>query len=896
MNDRIAQALTKIFDRHRIVFWYDAKQELRDDFEALQLPGVEKLELINNEYGIKYRLLREQPEQKFLLYREGPQPADLDNWLLDVQLAHGEFRTDQVAIWLSELELGLEFTDVVQAHAEFFQAIKRKDALKKLLKADDTAGQIRLKMLAVCTGSESRMDAVVENLLDELTTKNTKEHEKFKLIERFNLDAFLWEQMKRHYGYESDEPSIRDFVVTLFRDCYFQNFAPEAEGSGENNFRDFRAFRGKKLSSDALVFLKRWKDSRQFEGGFETLSGECAEVLGIEQDLAKRDFRELIELDYFRLIDQKIISDLVRAVAARTASSGDVAIWVRQRRQGHWYREYRHLYEAVDYAVRFMQTLSEIVIFEPQMNTGGHRSEKDIRVNPCESLVPNSLGSWVERYAKSWFLLDQLYRKFTYHVRMSGQASLMGSLTDQVENLYSNNYLLKLGDRFQTFVDAASKWEAFPVRKQKEFFEHWVRPFLRKDNKVCVIISDAMRYEIGDELLSLIRQEDRYSAELEPALSMLPSYTQLGMAALLPNKALAIADNETGTVLVDGQNSQGTANRIKILGQAISQRATACKADELMAMKGDDCRALVRDHDVIYVYHNRIDATGDKRESEERVFEAVEETLQELIRLIKKLTGANANNLLVTSDHGFIYQNRAIDESDFVGEEPQMDTDGHGLKNGNKNICVNPCESVVLFKDRRFILGRNLPKHPGLHKFTPEQLGLAGEVEVQIPKSINRLRLKGSGSRFVHGGASLQEVVIPVLKINKKRQSDVTAVEVDILRGASSVITSGQLAVTLYQAGPVTDKIQLRVLRAGIYTEAGDLISDSHDLTFDLSSENPRERELQVRFVLTRKADEANGQEVILRLEEKHAGTSHYKEYKSLRYLMRRSFTSDFDF
>ena len=832
MENRIAQALTKLFDRHRIVFWYDAKQELRDDFEALQLPGVEKLELINNEYGIKYKLLREQPEQKFLLYREGPQPADLDNWLLDVQLAHGEFRTDQVAIWLSELELGLEFTDVVQVHAEFFQAIKRKDALKKLLKADDTAGQIRLKMLAVCTGSEPRMDAVVENLLQELADSRD---EKIKLIGRCSLDGFLWEQMTRCYGYKSDEPGIRDFAIELFKSCY-------AMGTDGHV----------KLTGDALVFLKRWKDSRQFEGSFETLSGECAEVLGIEQDLAKRDFRELIELDYFRLIGQKIISDLVRAVAARTASSGDVAIWVRQRRQGHWYREYRHLYEAVDYAAQFTHALGEA------------------------KLAMDSLAEGVQRYSRFWYQLDQLYRKFTYHVRMSGQASLMGSLTEQIENLYSNNYLLKLGDRFQTFVDAASKWEAFPVRKQKEFFEHWVRPFLRKDNKVCVIISDAMRYEIGDELLSLIRQEDRYSAELEPALSMLPSYTQLGMAALLPNKALAIADNETGTVLVDGQSSQGTANRIKILGQAISQRATACKADELMAMKGDDCRALVRDHDVIYVYHNRIDATGDKRESEERVFEAVEETLQELIRLIKKLTGANANNLLVTSDHGFIYQNRAIDESDFSG----VDAEGE----------------QILFRDRRFVLGKGLAEASSLHKFTPEQLGLAGEVEVQIPKSINRLRLKGSGSRFVHGGASLQEVVIPVLKINKKRQSDVTAVEVDILRGASSVITSGQLAVTMYQAGPVTDKIQPRVLRAGIYTEAGDLISDSHDLTFDLSSDNPRERELQVRFVLTRKADEANGQEVILRLEEKHAGTSHYKEYKSLRYLMRRSFTSDFDF
>ena len=133
-----------------------------------------------------------------------------ENWLLDVQLAHGEFRTDQVAIWLSELELGLEFTDVVQAHAEFFQAIKRKDALKKLLKADDTAGQIRLKMLAVCTGSEPRMDAVVENLLQELADGRD---EKIKLVGRCSLDGFLWEQMTRCYGYKSDEPGIRDFAM-----------------------------------------------------------------------------------------------------------------------------------------------------------------------------------------------------------------------------------------------------------------------------------------------------------------------------------------------------------------------------------------------------------------------------------------------------------------------------------------------------------------------------------------------------------------------------------------------------------------------------------------------------------------------------------------------------------
>tara|TARA_R100000687_G_scaffold23493_1_gene19742 strand:+ start:9997 stop:12495 length:2499 start_codon:yes stop_codon:yes gene_type:complete len=832
MSSQIQTALTRLFDKHRIVFWYDTKQELRSDFEAVSIPDVEKLEIANNGYGLKHRILRESPEQKFLLYREGPQPEDLDNWLLDVQLAHGVFRTDQVAIWLSELELGLEFAEVAQAHAEFFQAIKRKEALKKLLKPDDTVGQLRLKMLAVCAGSEPRMDSVVETLLQQLAEDRD---DGIRLIERCGLDSFLWEQLTRFYGYEASEPSLRDFVIELFKSCYAMGTDGEV-----------------KLTGDALVFLKRWKDSRQFEQGFETLSAECAEVLGIEQDLGKRDFRDLVELDYFRLIDQKIISDLVRAVVGRTVTSGDVALWVRQRRQGHWYGEFRHLYEAIEFAARFVQMLGEA------------------------RLTIDSLSDGVQRYTRTWFQLDQLYRKFTYHVRMSGQASLMGELSEQVENLYSNNYLLKLGDGFQVHVDAAPRWEAYPVVQQKAFFEHWVRPYLRKDKRICVIISDAMRYEIGDELLGLIRQEDRYSAELEPALSTLPSYTQLGMAALLPNKSLAIADNDTGTVLVDGQSSQGTVNRTKILQTALDGRGQAVKAEDFMQLNREDSRELLKGNDVVYIYHNRIDHTGDKMHSEGQAFEAAEQTLADLIRLIKKLTAANANNLLITADHGFIYQNRELDESDFLGDAVSGDD--------------------IRYRDRRFVLGKGLSASQAFHHFSSEQLGLDGEMEVQIPKSINRLRLKGSGSRFVHGGASLQEVVIPVLKVNKKRQSDVSAVEVDILRGASSVITSGQLAVTLYQSGPVTEKVQPRHLRAGIYTQAGELISDSHELSFDLTSENPRERELQVRFVLSRKADEANGQEVFLGLDEQHAGTSHYKEYKSLRYLMRRSFTSDFDF
>ncbi len=831
MSTRIAQALTKKFEKSRIVFWYDTKQELRADFEALALADVEKIEIVNNELGIKHLILRDQPDSKFLLFKSGPQPADLDNWLLDVQLAHGEFRTDQVALWLAELELGLEFVDVVQAHAEFFNSTKRIASLKTLLKKDDTQGLLRLKMLAVCAGSDERLDAVLEHLLLALSEGN---EDKFKLIARCDLHKMLWELMKRAYGYESDTPGLRDFVVELFKSC----LAMSIQGAV-------------KLSNDALVFLKRWKDSRQFQSSFESLSAECAEILGLEQEFSKRDFRDLIAVDYFRLIDQKIISELVQQIMVRTVSAGEVALWVRQRRQGHWYDEFAHLYGAVEVAAEFIRALDEA------------------------TLTMESLADGIQRYSQSWFRLDQLYRKFIYHVSSEGQASLMNGLTEQIENLYANNYLLKLNDRWQVFVDAAKFWDAPPVPLQRDFFNKWVRPFLEKDNKVYVIISDAFRYEIGEELLTLIRQEDRYEASIEAAMSMLPSYTQLGMAALLPNKELTLTGDSAASTLVDGQSSQGTPNREKILNLGSGKAGATLKADDFINMDKEECRTLLRNNDVVYIYHNLIDFTG-KRDSEERVFEAAEKTLEVLIRLIKKLTGANASNLLVTADHGFIYQHRPIAESDYLSAEVSGDE--------------------ILYRDRRFFIGRGLKENSSLKSFTSEHLGLTGNIEVQIPKSINRLRLQGSASRFVHGGASLQELVIPVIKINKKRQSDLSVVEVDILRGASSTITSGQLAVVLYQAQAATEKIQGRVLSAGIYTQAGDLISDSHELRFDLTSDNPRDREMPVRFVLSRKADECNGQEVILRVDEKLAGTSHYKEYKSLRYMVRRSFTSDFDF
>jgi len=833
MNDRIAQALTKHFEQHRIVLWYDEKSELRNDFELLALEGVEKREIKNNEFTLKYEVLKKSPAQKFLLYREGPHVPDLNNWLLDIELSHDLFRTDQVALWLNELELSSRFAEVIEPHVDFMGAAKRRDYLHKLLHKDDSPNQVRLKMLAVCAASEDpRLDSVVFELLQEHAEERI---EKIRLIERSNLEEFLWEQLGRAYGYRSEKPGIQDFVIELFKSTYAMGVEGEI-----------------RLNTEALVFLKRWKDSRKYASGFEILSNKCADILAIETDLLSRDFRDLMIIDYFKMIDQKMIVDLVRAVVNKTVSSGDVSIWVRQRRQSHWYSDFEHLYEAVDYAARFLSTLNEV------------------------SLRAETLAEGVERYAKNWYLIDQLYRKFIFHAHVSAEVTLLAELSNAVENYYSNQFLLKLGDHFQEILDASERWDASPCFMQNRFYSHWVAPFLHKENRVCVVISDALRYEVGEELMMQIRKEDRYSAEIEPAVSMLPSYTQLGMAALLPHQTLELKADGSGAVLADGKPTQGTANRAKILKDVHAGRGDAIKSDEFMRMSRDEARGLLKDNDVIYIYHNRIDHAGDKLLSEGKAFEAAGHAIDDIIQILKKLTSANANNILITADHGFIYQNRSIDESDFLATEP-----------GGEEI---------LYKDRRFVLGRGLNAQDGMKLLDSMQAGLIGEMQIQLPKSINRLRLKGSGSRFVHGGASLQEVVIPVIKVNKKRVSDTSQVEIEVIRGGNSVITTGQLGFRLYQTAPVSEKVQARTVRVGLYTLDGRLISDVFEMIFDLVSENPREREIPVSLLLSRKADEANNQEVVLKLSESVGETTHEKEYKSYRYTVRRSFTSDFDF
>ena len=142
--------LQQRFETQRLVFWHDPDGEYSTEVDALDLPGVTTLRVNNDEYALKHRVLRDEPNTNFLIYREGPAPADTRNCLLDLELAYGTFAADRIALVCQELELtGTETSAVVHDHEKFFRSMERSQKLKRLLTADDDADKLRAKMCAV---------------------------------------------------------------------------------------------------------------------------------------------------------------------------------------------------------------------------------------------------------------------------------------------------------------------------------------------------------------------------------------------------------------------------------------------------------------------------------------------------------------------------------------------------------------------------------------------------------------------------------------------------------------------------------------------------------------------------------------------------------------------------
>lgn len=829
INTKVQTALEKLLQQHRLIFWYDEKGEMTDLFNSIQIQNVEKVIVENNEFTLKHRLLIEQPNHQFIVYQPRAKPIDNENWLLDLLLANYEFHTEASSLYLQELDLPQEFKSLVQQHEEFFANEKRINDLRALLEPEDRESKIRLKMLSIICTTEPEWEKVLYALFVE-AFKNKQD--KQKVIEKFGLNFFLWETIENKYSYKSNLPSIKDCLLKLIQD----NFERSISNSKPV------------LNKEAYLFVNRWKENTKAKQIYYDWSLLLEKDLNIETKIQNHSPEQLLDADTYSVIDKKLIISIREHIIHNTSSNHILQEWIDKRRVRFFYTDFAQIYEALSNAAFLLDEIRKA------------------------NLTIESPKDGFEKYEKQWYKIDKLYRNYIFASEQAEHQNILKDLTLQIEKAYGNSYLLKLGDNWQAIIDNMPEWNIEETINQKQFYQNWIEPYTKKDNRVFVIISDALRYESAAELRELILQEDRYSATLNAVLGSLPSYTQLGMASLLPHSKLTFKD-QNDIVYADDTSTQGTANRTKVLQKKYSGSIAICAEDFLKMKSNTEGREFIKPFNVIYIYSNHIDKTGDDKTSEGMVFDATQTEFDYLLRILKHINNMNGNNMIITADHGYLYQHNRLDESDFTDYSP----------------------AGTLYKtSRRFVLGKNLSDNSSVQKWEGKALGFADETEAQIPKSINRIRIQGAGSRFVHGGASLQEIVVPVLEINKARKSDIEQVDIDIISGTSN-ITSNTFAVSFYQKQPIAEKIQQRQIKAGFYNGAGQLISDLISLIFSSSETDAMAREKRQSFIFTSEASKHNGQDVYLKLEEQIDGTSQFKLYKSITYRLLIAFSSEFD-
>lgn len=802
---------------NRVVWWQDRDGEFAEELEKLDIAachddGVSLVRLGEEPtLGVKVRLMLEQPTGRFLIYEQGAGPEPAFDMLLDIRKWAAPFAADKSTLILRELGLvdDLSLKAHISERARFFGSKDRVDKLARLIAPSDNAYQIDLKIMAVLARSpQPQIAQILRIMLADLDPHDlTAEGKILSEFQRYGVDGAFWEFITQEFRYSDDAPSLRNLLLRLFATDFARHVTSKVPVSLSHLLLPNGG------GANAVVFMDGWRDSSSHQRSYDALSAVIADDLQIKGHLASFALADLETVHSFLEVEKRLASLLVREVldASETVNVARIADLCQTRQNAYWANAEKpttndapraalhKVFEAIAHGAAFLALKGEI---------GPH-------------LRSNSAAETWKLYTDRLFRFDQLYRLFgeAADVAEAQNWDVLKDLRSHIEDVYGNWFLAELGDIWtrQAEADLLPAWQLPDILNQYDFYRREVKSVLDGDpsRRVVVIISDAFRFEAAQELFESLRSTDRYQATLDSMLGVLPSYTALGMSALLPHDQLAYATD--GSVLVDGRPANGLEARKKLLDPV---NGIAIKAAELMEMRKEEGVAFFKPYRVIYVYHDQIDQTADKG-NEDKTFVAVRTTIDEIAALIRRAFTFNCNRALVTADHGFLFQNAAPTDA-------------------QKNA-INTRPSGTVIAKKRYLIGSDLGQNTGAISG-----GIAGtakastDMQFWVPKGINRFHFVG-GSRFVHGGAMPQEVCVPLLRVNYARgegksreRTRVTKVGLAPLFHSTRITTSRH-RFTITQTEAASTRVQSVTARIALY-DGEQQISNAEVVAFDSSA------------------------------------------------------------
>jgi uncharacterized protein (TIGR02687 family) len=809
LKDKIESYFQR-FTSLKILFFFDEKEQYKSEVENLELDNIKVKYYQNNPFSMKYSLLNELANEKVFLYLPMKQPNRQDEYLqfplLGLLIANKELQLDNVGEFMEQYHLQRHQKPLIEKYIKDLQYAKIQDVCHPVLKAEklnEKALQkalvsafvgfkqiedwdvIAAKIIANFILDESEFIKLKNrisslNFLDELVaninSSIASQLKEFTLDEFYNLINFIQynricinlEELKSKDPYAhlkiKENRGITRFIQFIY--------GLEKQPSLKNKFLEVVNSKSQKIKGDVLV------NTYGIDASFEYYSDDI-----------------IIE------IFSQLQSNLLNNSSATLKQLDKIGL------QAEFNKDQKTVFNFLYQSSKLLHELSQI-----------------------NGLTLDTVDEYLNLYVGSWYKIDYYYRLSIVAYRSIDNDKYIKDFS-LLENIYSH-----LNDEYNKFSnDLNFEWlkclnevnfdyQKIQSPKQYDFYKNQIENI---EQKTVVIISDALRYESANELLSNLHQDSKNQSELAFMLASLPSKTNVGMAQLLPHNTIQYND---GKIKIDEISSNGTDNRSKILDK-YQKGAKAVQYTDVEKLTLAEARELFKSK-LVYVYHDLIDATGDNRKSESRTFNAVNGAIVELRSFVKKLQGSyNVANVYITADHGFLYTDKTLEEKDLEKWEG-VSEDNFGnryaiskTEMSNNMIYSFPLGATSKFKD---------------------------DYWVNIPKSLNRYSKSGVGQQFAHGGGSLQELVIPLISSTRKRNEISKKVDVQ-LNNRRLRIVSSSLLIDLFQVQAISSQFKDRTIIVALY-DNNNLVSNVENMTMNFYSENLSERAKRITLTLLNNA------------------------------------------
>lgn len=812
LNQRFAAPLPEFYKR-RIVFWYDEDKEFEDKLDEIVLTNAKLVVLTGtNNFEVKKLLGVDDITSNYLVYCPLSYDKPEDNWLIDIELYSEEFRADLISIWMDEM--GIPATPAlrkqVKAYRKYFNAKNRRDKIAGQSKTATVPAQLHMAVMgALANIKDVTPGAIIKEVLKAGLASET--NFLYREFVNYGANIAFWSMVQQGTGYTSEQPNLAQLATHMLLTATTRTMRLEYLAGLDQ-------FISSPHQAYCFDFVSDWlhsEDNDQLNEIARTIEDE----LKLPKRFMKLEVDDLVDTECFPCLHEVILIKLMTEISDHIIDVDVIKRTVEKRRTCIWYEEVKDFYEGILQVANMQEFFKEHTI-------GFHSAE--------------AKKVWKE-YTEEYYKMDTYYRLFHKNYGDSLKAfnpnlhDLFSHVMEKVEGLYINWFLGQLGSNWASVCaeELSQFGKILEIPQQTDFYRNKIK---NSDSRVFVIISDALRYEVAATLTEQLRRETQSKVDLNSMQAIFPTITKFGMAALLPHEQLSAEQHgDIIKVMADGQSTDSNY-RDKVL-KAANPNSIAVKYNDIITAKRADRSAMVKGQEVVYIYHDTIDEASHTADT--MVFPACDDAIVELKNLVRIIVNDfGATNIIITSDHGFLYTYSPLKEDDKID------------KSGFVNRIVE--------YGRRFAIMMKGDDPEYLQKV--EFLGDTTEYDAFAPMGNVRIKMNGGGLNFVHGGTSLQEMVVPVIEYHylrnnskeyqrNKQKYDTKPVELGLL-SATHKVSNMIFSLNFYQKEPVGDNREAATYQLYFTDSSGKQISDIQKIIADKTSDNGQERTFRCSFNL----------------------------------------------